>query len=164
MINDFQVAYFACQEGCAIALKGECRFTISEILDKAYFTLKRYGDMGLLIFDLTQVTFIDSTILGLIAGYALQNKKSADNPIAIYYLNHDIGKQFYILGLDQLCLLKNEPSPFGAILDKFTVVTQTTDDEARLKGNISRAHQTLARLTNDPAMQNVADIIRKSGH
>lgn len=165
MIKDFEVAFFLDEAKSVIVLNGEARFTISEKLDEAFLTINSQSGLHYdLIIDVTRVTFIDSTILGLIAGYAIQRNELVNSQITIFYDDRDIGKQFYILGLDQLCLLKAEPSPFGSLLDRFTVVAQKGNDEAQLLHNVNKAHKTLAGLTNDPAIKNVVDETRKPSH
>lgn len=165
MIKDFEVAFFLDEAKSVIALNGEARFTISEKLDEAFLTINSQSGLHYdLIIDVTRVTFIDSTILGLIAGYAIQRNELVNSQITIFYDDRDIGKQFYILGLDQLCLLKAEPSPFGSLLDRFTVVAQKGNNEAQLLNNVNKAHKTLAGLTNDPAIKNVVDETRKPSH
>lgn len=165
MRKDFEVAFFLDEAKSVIVLNGEARFTISEKLDEAFLSINSQSGLHYdLIIDVTRVTFIDSTILGLIAGYAIQRNELVNSQITIFYDDRDIGKQFYILGLDQLCLLKAEPSPFGSLLDRFTVVAQKGNDEAQLLTNVNRAHKTLAGLTNDPAIKNVVDETRKPSH
>tara|TARA_R110002110_G_scaffold383245_2_gene594624 strand:+ start:72835 stop:73347 length:513 start_codon:yes stop_codon:yes gene_type:complete len=166
-----QIAYSINKQDMVIALKGELRFSAGNTLDDAFWLMKEQWNSHNLVIELTEANFIDSTIYGLIVYHVLEYKKLSDNQAIVYYDSDDIGKELQTLGINQLCSLKAELSPYHDVLSEFTVVLQSDKDSdtkqtKQLKAQIKKAHKALVPLTDDPALQAVVDTIhnQNKGH
>lgn len=157
------IVYLIDEKNIVVALQGELRFLDSDWLERTFLLVLQQWEKQKrrqnLVIDLTGADFIDSTIYGLIASYALECKKLAGNPIIVYYNSDDIQTELLALRMETLCLLKLGVSPYSAPLAEFSAIDKLSITRTQITINVHKSHEILADLTDNPAMQAVVDTI-----
>ncbi len=157
-----QVKYFQNMNLFILKLKGALRFTCAQYFDKALnnIDLTKSEDI---IFDLTESKFIDSTIMGGMAKFILQEstQQKLKNKPTIVYKTDDIKLMFDKIGFDKFFNFTNEDQRLNINQNELISFTEIKPDVKKLKESIRIAHQILSELhPDDPAYKEVVQALK----
>lgn len=160
------VMYAANKDMIVIKLGGELRLFCAGLIDQAYQSLSKIRTNQPLYIDLTDAYHIDSTIYGNIAKLILMQRH--DILTQIYYTHANVHRQLQALGIDQLCQINEGKPDYLKDPVDWTDITEAelckVVDKDVLEGYVLDAHQTLAKLSYNQAIQAVVDAIKKNNH
>lgn len=155
-----KISYIVTDTMAVIKLNGEVRLLSSAALEEAYQLISEQRESQPLWLDLSESFNLDSTIYGIIAKFCLLEASS--NQITLYYTHENIYKQLHTLGIDHLCLVKRGATFISEIDDRWFELVEKEINKDELRLQVQHAHQILAKLSPNQAMQLVVDQTSKN--
>ena len=146
-------------------LKGEgsLRFPVAPSLHQALGYLDLAPECEEVIIDLTLVRDLDSTVIGNLIHYFLNDKNrlrfSSKKPII--FCNIDVRKWITTLGVEHFFDIKNEVKGIETNLEKYTIIEESIPDKNVLNEFVQSSHQTLARCAKNPDEYNLVNKVIK---
>lgn len=114
-----------------------------------------------MVIDLTTLTFMDSTVIGLLAGIARELQERALPPATLFSTSRDINQLLHSLCLDEAFTLIDAAGEAGTPLP-LSELPQASDQGQVSPASILKAHEQLMALNeaNRSAFQPVVDLLR----
>lgn len=141
-----QVMYLITNNIFILKLIGTLRFTTAPYLDSA---LEKTRPNHEIIIDMQEVKYIDSTILGSIVKFFLQDEnkqKKGECWATIVCQNEDVKQTFNKIGFDKFFNIVKEDKRIIQPAENFIRVEERVEDEKKLENCVLHAHQTLNKL------------------
>jgi anti-anti-sigma factor len=154
---------FAREDGTIILkLVGSLKYTESLSFDEFIDKLIREDSFTNAIIDLTEVEYIDSTNLGIIAKLGEHLLNTHSNQTSIISTNDDVNQVLRSVGFDDVFLLIDDPSAFDTEATEEIPSSEQVVDK-RTGRMILEAHQSLIKLNkkNREAYKDIVDLLKK---
>lgn len=156
-----QILYARCDQVHCLRLLGEVRYPLAPTLEHCLNRLLASGTHRPFAIDLTAVSAIDSTNLGLLARLASRLRQRGDPILTLISDNEDINELLLALGFDDVCHIlpsSNDPSPKGVLLPD-----QSHDGKAAAH-TVLEAHRALVALkqSNCDLFRDVITLLEQS--
>lgn len=158
------ISYALDQGVCYLRLAGELRHTIAGPLDNLIERLfaSEPPELQAMVIDLTAATFMDSTMIGLLASIARELEEHGLPPATVFSTQPEIQQLLSCLCLDQVFTIVSQATD-RALDPSLLPVPSGTDSEQHSAAIILKAHEDLVRLSdsNRAAFQPVVDLFRE---
>ena len=157
---------YAINDGvCFLKLSGELRHDSAGPLDNLIEVLFERDEsaIGAVVIDLNDVTFMDSTVIGLLAGIARSLQSRSLPAPTLFSTNVEINQLLESLRLDEVFTIVTEPTDRPLAPGALHVV----DDEASARhcsaAAILKAHEVLIEMNeaNREAFHSVVELFRE---
>ncbi|MCP4644344.1 MAG: STAS domain-containing protein [bacterium] len=152
---------YACQDReCFIKMIGEVRHTLGPGLDALIRDVFANNQADRFVIDMTEIGFIDSTCLGLLAKIArLAREKRFENP-AIVANGEDLTTVLESMGFDEAFVIVDEHTFDEAALRDVPPGDEDAQEKARL---VLHAHEALIEMNekNRAAFHDVVELLRQ---
>lgn len=155
-MNNAEIETLKSKDYMILKLAGELRFNSALSLEKA---LKSIEPQQILYFDMDKATLLDSTIIGTMIKFLLEQNQvdpTFKERTFLLALNPDLSKTLNQIGFQQLLSTKHDKPT-----DKQEGTTQRYDsysnDKQQLENAVLEAHQLLSKL--DPSNKNYKNVI-----
>jgi anti-anti-sigma factor len=143
-------------------LAGTLKYTESLSFDEFIDKLIREDSFHEAIIDLTEVEYIDSTNLGIIAKLGEHLLNAHSKRTTIISTNEDVNEVLRSVGFDEVFILIDNPSSFtGETAEEIPCYEGAVDK--RTGRMILEAHQSLIKINkkNREAYQDIVDLLEK---
>jgi len=163
-MNNDGVLYAFTDNSCIIKLVGAVKYTtIAADFERFIDELVERKDVGNVVIDMRECTYIDSTDLGILARITIsQTQKSAPQPILLYTKGSDIGAILKDVGFSRVFNMMLDHELGDVDLQK--IESEGTKDELEIAKMMLNAHQLLINLDegNDEKFSTVVDIMKQN--
>lgn len=141
---------------------GEVRLNFCAILNDTIEQAIATGNIRAIIIDLTEVTSIDSTTLGLLAKLSILSRKSFGMLPTLASTNPDISQQLDAMGFAQVFNIVHTPAPCPECLNDLPDQPQS---EAVVRERVLEAHRILMELneSNRAAFRDLVSLLEGTG-
>ncbi len=154
---------YAEQDGCFV-LKccGDVRLTYCAVLNDTIEQTLGEGRFQSVIIDLTEVTSIDSTTLGLLAKLSIVSRKKFGMLPTLASTNPDVSQQLEVMGFSRVFNLVHTPQPCPECL---TDLPEQPQSEQVVRERVLEAHHILMDLndSNREAFRDLVSLLEGSG-
>jgi anti-anti-sigma factor len=152
------ILYLKQDNVCFIKMYNAIKYSYTSGFDKFIYQLSRDNTLKDVLIDLNDITYIDSTNLGLLAEIATVLLRRCNQKPKILSTNKKITEVIENIGLDKIFLLITNPESFSGEFQQIRPVGKNEFHEAK---TILNAHKNLIRLNENNAKQfkNVVDIL-----
>ena len=156
MMESGAVYYAKHQDTYVIKPTGVVRYQLGCSFDEFLKKLFDRGDFNNILIDLTDVTMIDSTFLGLLAKIANYIRHRFDRKVTIFSSNDDINKILDSVGFYSVFNITNDGAAISCDADQMTTCD---NDRSRLAKTLFEAHLILSELNekNRQMFKNVVE-------
>jgi anti-anti-sigma factor len=153
---------FAKEDGTLFfKLEGILKYTESLSFDAFIDSLIQKKDFNEAVFDLTEVLYVDSTNLGIIAKLGDYLLETYGKRTTLISTNDDVNEILRSVGFDEVFILIDDPSERIDQVEEIPNTEQNTDKDT---GNmILEAHKHLIRINkkNKETFQDIVDLMEK---
>jgi len=141
---------------------GEVRLNFCAILNDTIEQAIATGNIKAIIIDLTEVTSIDSTTLGLLAKLSILSRKSFGMLPTLASTNPDISQQLDAMGFAQVFNIVHTPAPCPECLNDLPDQPQS---EEVVRERVLEAHRILMELneSNRAAFRDLVSLLEGTG-
>jgi anti-anti-sigma factor len=142
-------------------LEGTLKYTESLSFDAFIDSLIQKQDFDEAVFDLTEVIYLDSTNLGIIAKIGEYLLERYGKRTTLISTNEDVNEVLRSVGFDEVFILIDDPSERIRKVDEIPNKAEDTDKDT---GNmILEAHKNLIRINekNRETFQDIVDLMEK---
>lgn len=141
---------------------GEVRLNFCAVLNETIEQAIATGNSKAIIIDLTEVTSIDSTTLGLLAKLSILSRKSFGMLPTLASTNPDISQQLDAMGFAQVFNIVHTPAPCPECLSDLPDQPQS---EEVVRERVLEAHRILMELneSNRTAFRDLVSILEETG-
>ncbi|MDM7858973.1 STAS domain-containing protein [Thiopseudomonas acetoxidans] len=141
---------------------GEVRLNFCAVLNETIEQAIATGNSKAIIIDLTEVTSIDSTTLGLLAKLSILSRKSFGMLPTLASTNPDISQQLDAMGFAQVFNIVHTPAPCPECLNDLPDQPQS---EEVVRERVLEAHRILMELneSNRTAFRDLVSILEETG-
>ena len=141
---------------------GEVRLNFCAVLNETIEQTIATGNSKAIIIDLTEVTSIDSTTLGLLAKLSILSRKSFGMLPTLASTNPDISQQLDAMGFAQVFNIVHTPAPCPECLNDLPDQPQS---EEVVRERVLEAHRILMELneSNRTAFRDLVSILEETG-
>lgn len=140
---DGRILYARSDACCVIKLIDELRYGLGPAFSDFVDRLFAMEGLGRVVIDLSETTFLDSTILGLLARLGLRCRETLDRNCLIVSPREEITEQLLGMGIDQFFILVTE---FESEIRTYTAVPAEQPDRQALAATLLEAHRTLVGM------------------
>jgi anti-anti-sigma factor len=146
---------------CCLKLRGELRHTLGDAID-AIAARMIDAPAPHMVLDLSEASFVDSTVIGLLVGIANARHERGLPPPALACSNPEIVELLHHLRLDEVFAVVDEPEPAPARFAAVAQVLPQNEDPLRQARMILKAHEALiaANAANRDEFAGVVDMFR----
>jgi len=141
---------------------GEVRLNFCAVLNETIEQTIATGNSKAIIIDLTEVTSIDSTTLGLLAKLSILSRKSFGMLPTLASTNPDISQQLDAMGFAQVFNIVHTPAPCPECLNDLPDQPQS---EEVVRERVLEAHRILMELneSNRTAFRDLVSLLEETG-
>ncbi|MCK9237624.1 MAG: STAS domain-containing protein [Gammaproteobacteria bacterium] len=141
---------------------GEVRLNFCAVLNETIEQAIATGNSKAIIIDLTEVTSIDSTTLGLLAKLSILSRKSFGMLPTLASTNPDISQQLDAMGFAQVFNIVHTPAPCPECLNDLPDQPQS---EEVVRERVLEAHRILMELneSNRTAFRDLVSLLEETG-
>lgn len=147
------------QDGVSfVKLVGSVTHLLGPALDSCIDRLFARDDSADVVVDLTETTYLDSTILGLLAKVANRCQERWQRPATLLSTNVDINVLLDSIGFSDIFLILHPEHPLGNALEAVPRIALDEGDHVRL---LLEAHRRLAAMsdTNRTRFRDVIELL-----
>jgi len=163
MINEAGKVLYSFKEGnFVIKLQGALRFDQGAALEQCIAVLESSSNVLDVVFDMTDLKLIDSTMLGLIGQIAILVKNKIAKQAEIYCDCEDVLWVLRTIGIDKFFTI-NHGEFTGNELDSFEEIKVSASSKTQTVKRIIDAHNSISSLTGskDEDLRNLQDLLRE---
>lgn len=141
-----------------IKLTGNVRMPMCSALKGYIGQLLELETMDAVLFDLSECSAVDSTILGLMAKLSVKVKEKFSIPTSIVSPNENITRILESMGFDQIFVILDSCTASDLELQALPILQES---EEQLREHILDAHQTLMQLNekNADAFREIVELL-----
>lgn len=141
---------------------GEVRLNFCAVLNETIEQTIAAGNIRSIIIDLSEVTSIDSTTLGLLAKLSILSRNKFGMLPTLASTNADITQQLDAMGFAQVFNIVHTPAPCPECLDDLPDQPQS---EEVVREHVLEAHRILMQLneSNRAAFRDLVSLLEESG-
>lgn len=141
---------------------GEVRLNFCAVLNETIEQAIATGNIKAIIIDLTEVTSIDSTTLGLLAKLSILSRKKFGMLPTLASTNPDISQQLDAMGFAQVFNIVHTPAPCPECLNDLPNQPQS---EEVVRERVLEAHRILMELneSNHTAFRDLVSLLEETG-
>lgn len=142
---------------------GDVRLTYCAVLNDTIEQRLAAGHFQSVIIDLTEVTSIDSTTLGLLAKLSILSRQKFGMLPTLASTNPDISQQLQVMGMAGVFNMVHTPQPCPECL---TDLPEQAQSEETVRERVLEAHRILMQLndSNREAFRDLVSILEGTGN
>ncbi|MFP4548311.1 MAG: STAS domain-containing protein [Fidelibacterota bacterium] len=143
-----------------IKLTGDLKYNESGNFASFINHLDRNREFKNILVDMTEVDYIDSTNLGLLAKLAQMVIEKYNHRITVLTTNPDITDLLHNIGFDDICLLIEDPETLDMPFENIMGVDEAEESMAKV---MLEAHRRLMNMNeeNKKEFKNVVELLEK---
>jgi anti-anti-sigma factor len=144
-VYDGQILYASSGASYVIKLVGELRYGVGPALSAFIERMFKAPDLDRVIIDLGETTFLDSTILGLLARLGMRAKQTLGRECIIVSPREDITETLLGMGFEHVCMLLTKGDAGPASFERVPAEQVTRESLAAI---LLDAHRALVGMNS----------------